>query len=160
MNELINEFLEFLNQENQYLSQVKLFLMGIPERIAAGEISQMDFQAFLEKYEVQNAHMVYEKNRFKEKIGEQLNIKTDQVSFRLLVHIGHREFEETGRVLLKHTNEISMLLMKISIFLKNFEKMQMEFKRLNSYLFQNDYSPRGLSAEHYCRPGRNFYGEA
>jgi hypothetical protein len=160
MDELIKEFSDFLADEYRYLNQVKVFLMGIPERISEGDTDHFEFQNFIEKYEVQNAHFLHEKNRFKERIGEQLNMKKEQVTFRLLVQLGHREFEETGRNVLKISNEITMLLLKISIFLRNFTKLQMEFKRLNGYLYQHDYSSRGMVVENSYHTGRNFHGEA
>jgi len=160
MNELINDFSEFLASENQYLSQVKLFLVGIPEQVTRGEMNHVEFQHFLEKYEVQNAHFIYEKKRFMEKIADALQIKTNQVSFRMLVQLGYREFESIGRNALKLSNEIRMLLIKISIFMKNFSKLQKEFKRLNGFIYQHDYSHQGVAAEHSYRPGRNYYGEA
>ncbi len=160
MNELLKEFFDFLNEEYMYLSQVKLFLNEIPLRIENGNIDELEFQGFLEKYEVQNSHFIYEKNRYKERISEKLHIKNEHFSFRLLVHIGHREFHELGQKVFKISNEISMQLLKIAIFLKNDQKMQREFKRLNSFLYQHDYSPMGIAVESVYRPGRNFYGEA
>ncbi len=160
MDELIRDFLDFLAAEYKYLDQVKVFLTDIPEMITDGRINELEFQNFIEKYEIQNAHLLYEKNRYKEKIGEKLNIKKEQVSFRLLVKMGYRDFDSIGRNELKISNEISMSLLRISIFLRNYAKLQYEFKRLNSFLFQHDYSSRGVAVEYTYRPGRNFYGEA
>lgn len=37
MNELVKKYLDFLDEEFQYLTKIKLFLLGIPELIANGE---------------------------------------------------------------------------------------------------------------------------
>jgi hypothetical protein len=42
--------------------------------------------------------------------------------------------------------------------MKNFSKLQREFMSLNNFLYQKDYSAKGV--EMHYDPGRNFYGEA
>lgn len=162
MKELMKDFLSFLSEEYGYLEEVKAFLVQIPELIANGRISQMEFQMFLEKYEVQTSRYLFERNKHIEAIAAQMHVPKDQVSFSLLVHVGYKEFEEKGLNLFKITNEIKMHLLKITIFLQNFAKMQLEFKRLNNFLYQKDYSPRSVKAEgpYNFNRGRNFYGEA
>lgn len=160
--EEIDNYLEFLNSEYDYLVKIKLFLVTVPEMIANGNINQLEFQGFMEKYEVETSGFMFRKSTHKELIAKKLHVKPDQVSFKLLVHLGYKEFEEKGRQVVKITNEISQGLNKIIIYLKNFSKMQQEFQRLNSFLYQEDYSPRGIGREtayNYNR-GRNFYGEA
>ena len=160
--EEIDNFLQFINSEHDYLVKVNLFLVGVPEMIVNGNINQMEFQGFMEKYEVETSSFMYRKNLYKETIAERLHIQPDQVTFKLLVHLGYKEFEEKGRMVVKITNDITLNLNKITIYLKNFSKMQQEFQRLNSFLYQEDYSRQGIgreSAYNYNR-GRNFYGEA
>lgn len=160
MKELIKEFSEFLAEEYRHLTRVKVFLMKVPRLIGEGEIDQIEFQNFLEKYEVQNSHFINEKKRFNHQIAEKLNIEPEEVSLSRLVRMGYRELNDIGHRVVRISNDISMLLLKISIFLKNFSRMQQEFKRLNHFLHQNDYSPRGVAMEPVYRTGRNFYGEA
>jgi hypothetical protein len=162
MKELTNEFLTFLSEEYDYLENVKSFLVEIPALIANGSISQMEFQMFLEKYEVQTSRYIFERNKYREGIAAKLHVKKDQVTFQLLVHVGYPEFEEKGLKLLKITNEIKMHLLKITIYLRNFAKMQLEFKRLNNFLYQKDYSPRSVETDgpYNFNRGRNFHGEA
>jgi hypothetical protein len=152
------KFLSFLAEEYDYLTKIKIFLIRIPELIAAGDINELEFQNFLEKYEVETAHFLHEKNRYKERIAKQLNIPVQQVTFNKLVQLGYREFEDKAWRVLKITNDINLLLVKISVYLRNFAKLQNEFKRLNSFLYQNDYSARGAPTSY--SPGRNFHGEA
>ena len=99
-----------------------------------------------------------EKNWHLEKIAEKLNIKKEQVNFKLLVTMGYKEFEDKGRRVLRISNEITLLLYKISVYMKNYLKPQQEFMRLNNFLYQKDYSPRGVEVPYH--PGKNFYGEA
>ncbi len=162
MKELTKDFLSFLCEEYSYLEKVKLFLAEIPQLIANGSISQMEFQMFLEKYEVETSRYLFERNKYKEQIALKLHVQKDQVTFKLLVHLGYTEFEEKGLNLLKITNEIKMFLMKISIYLQNFARMQLEFKRLNNFLYQKDYSPHSVKTEgpYNFNRGRNFHGEA
>jgi len=160
LNELITNFLNFLNEEYHSLVKIKVFLLGIPELISNGKINQLEFQNFLEKYELQTASMIYEKNRFKDQIAEKLSTSREEVNFKVLVNLGFHDFEDIGRRVLRISNEITLLLVKISVYLKNFTRMQQEFKRLNHFLSHNDYSPRGESAFTAYNPGRNFYGEA
>lgn len=162
MKELMNEFLSFLSEEYSYLEDVRSFLIEIPQLIANGSISQLEFQMFLEKYEVQTSRYIFERNRYREAIAARLHIQIDQVTFKLLVHVGYSAFEEKGLHLLKISNEIKMLLLKISIYLQNFAKMQLEFKRLNNFLYQKDYSPHSVKTDgpYNFNRGRNFYGEA
>jgi hypothetical protein len=162
MDELIKEYLSFLAEQYGYLTKIKLFLNRIPQMIVKGEVNQLEFQGFLEKYEVQNAHFIYEKNRFQQRIGERMRVTPEQVTFKLLVHVGHRQFEDKGRRLLRITNEIKMQLVKISIYMKNFARMQEDFRRLSNFLYQNDYTPRGTAGgnPYLTNTGRNYYGEA
>jgi hypothetical protein len=162
MNDVIKDFLEFLSDEYSYLLKIKLFLLEIPDLITNGNINELEFQGFLEKYEVETAKFVFEKNRHKELIANKLHIKPEQVTLKLLVHLGHNEFEEKGRKVLKISNDISMNLMKVAVYIRNFSKMQHEFQRLNNFLYQKDYTPSGVTrqnAYNYNR-GRNYYGEA
>lgn len=158
MKYAIEKFLNFLSEEYDYLTRIKLFLVRIPELIAKGDINELEFQQFMEKYEVETAHYVREKTRYKELIAKQSGIPADEVTFKMLEKLGYPEFADKGRRVLKISNEISLLLMKIAVYLRNFAKMQDEFRRLNSFLYQNDYSHRGASPSY--NPGRNFYGEA
>lgn len=154
----VGSFLNFLSEEYSYLTRIKLFLVNIPDLITTGEITQVEFQNFLEKFELETASFVYEKNRHKERISRLLNISPDELTFRQLVKLGFKEFEEKGFRVLRMTNEINMQLLKISVFMKNFSKLQSDFKRLNSFLYQNDYSARG--SETTYNPGGSLYMEA
>ncbi|HLP58821.1 MAG TPA: hypothetical protein VK186_08330 [Candidatus Deferrimicrobium sp.] len=162
MNEILTNFLKFLAEEYDYLVRIKLFLVGVPEMITTGKINEHEFRGFMEKYELETARLLFEKNRFKELIAAQLNIPPGQLSLKLLVNMGHKEFEEIGLQVLKITNEISLLLLKVSIYLANFSKLQNEFKRLNNFLYRNDYTAaaRGGEPAYNYTPGGKFYGEA
>jgi hypothetical protein len=89
-----------------------------------------------------------------------MNVAPEQVTFLLLARLGYRDFEEKGHRVLKVSNEIAMLLLKISIYMRNFSRLRQEFKHLNHFLYQNDYSSRGTAVENRYNPGKNFYGEA
>jgi len=162
MNEETKNYLTFLNEEFSYLLKIKLFLLEIPGMITRGDINQLEFQSFLEKYEMEMSRFLFEKNRHKENIAQKMRVKADQVTFKLLVHVGNKDFEAMGRKIVKITNEITMHLFKVSVYMQNFAKMQMEFKRLNSFLYQNDYSAAGLGRDNIYNfnSGRNFVGEA
>ncbi|MCX6580654.1 MAG: hypothetical protein NT166_10785 [Candidatus Aminicenantes bacterium] len=162
MNEILENFLKFLAEEYDYLVKIKLFLLDVPDMITTGKINEPEFRDFMEKYELETARFLFEKNRFKESIAGQLNIPPGQATFKMLVNLGRREFEETGAKVIKITNEISKLLLRISIYLDNFSKLQNKFKRFNNFLYRNDYSAaaRGVELSHNYTPGRNFYGEA
>jgi hypothetical protein len=157
-DEIIKEFLSFLAEKYQALTKIKLFLVGVPELFANGKITEQVFQTFLEKYELETAKFISEKNHYQQEIAKKLNITKEQVNFNLLVDLGHKEFKDISRKVLSISNEISLLLYKIAIYMKNFSKLQQEFIRLNNFLFQKDYSAKGV--EMSCDPGRNFYGEA
>ncbi|MCP4213733.1 MAG: hypothetical protein GY765_03705 [bacterium] len=158
MNKTTNDYLVFLNEQYKDLTKVKQFLSGVPKLLTSGMINQMEFQNFLEKYEMESAGLLFEENRLKQALADGLRIKPQQVSFKLLVKIGHREFEEIGRRVLRITNEIKMLMMKVAVYLKSFTRLQQEMASLNNFLYQEDYSARGV--ERPYTPGRRFYGEA
>jgi hypothetical protein len=155
---LVEDFLGFLNKKSQYLTNVKIFLLSIPELFPKGKISEMEFQNFMEKYEMETAAFLSEKNWYQEKIAEKLNVPKEQVTFKLLLNLGYNDFEATGRKVLRISNEITMLLFKISIYIKNYFKLQREFVGLNNFLYQKDYSARGMEMPYH--PGKTFYGEA
>lgn len=162
MNDILDNFLKFLAEEYDYLVKIKLFLVNVPDMITTGKINELEFRDFMEKYELETARFLFEKNRFKDSIAAQLNIPSAQVTFKVLVNLGRAEFEETGAKVIKITNEISKLLLKISIYLDNFSRLQNKFKRFNNFLYRNDYSAAALGVEpsYNYTPGRNFYGEA
>ncbi len=158
MKELMNGFSAFLLEEYNYLAQIKVFLQRMPELITSGQVTQFEFQNFLEKYELETYRFVAEKNKYKEQISQSLNIPVHQISFKLLVGMGFRQFQEVGRKVLRAANEISMLLMKVSVYMRTFSQMQGDFKRLNNFLYRKDYSVRGQESQY--DPGQNFYREA
>ncbi len=158
MNEIIIRFLQFLAEEHNYLVSIRKFLSEIPALITSGQITEFEFQNFLEKHELQTARFIFDKNQYRAEIAKSINTAAENINFKLLVKMGFREFESKGRKVLKISNEISRELVKISIFLRNFSKLQTELKRLNNFLIQKDYSPRGVESTY--APGRNFYGEA
>ena len=158
LNEIVTEFAGFLERKYHYLTRIKLFLVGVPELFTDNKINQVEFQNFMDKYELETARYLSEKNWYQEKIAEHLNIKKEQVNFKLLVNLGFSEFEDKGRNVLRISNEITLLLFKIAVYMKNYLKLQREFSRLNTFLDQKDYSPRGVQVS--VSPGRNFYGEA
>lgn len=160
MKETVRNFLTFLSEEYSYLTKIKIFLVKIPKLITDGDINELEFQNFLEKYELETSRFVYEKNRYKEKIAEELNLKPEQITFRMLVSMGFDDFRDKGRRVLRITNEITLLLLKTSIYMKNFSNLQREFRRLNNFLYQSDYNARGTEPSHTYRPGGKFYGEA
>lgn len=160
MKETVRNFLTFLSEEYSYLTKIKIFLIKIPKLITNGDINELEFQEFLEKYELETSRFVFEKNRYKEKLAEELNLRQDQVNFRMLVSMGFDEFRDKGRRVLRITNEITLLLLKTSVYIKNFSNLQREFKRLNTFLYQGDYNARGTEPSHTYRPGGKFYGEA
>lgn len=160
MDALINDFLNFLSEEYSYLVKIKVFLVNVPQMITGNKINEVEFQAFLEKYEVETSRYVFERKRFKDQIAQKLNIPAEQVNFTYLVRLGYREFDEKARRVLRITNDINQLLFKIAIFLRNFHRLQQEFKRLNSFLYQHDYTSRGQTVASAYTPGKNFYGEA
>jgi len=160
MKETVQNFLAFLSEEYSYLTKIKIFLVKIPGLITDGDINELEFQEFLEKYELESSRFVYEKNRYKEKIAGELNLEPEQITFRMLANMGFDEFRDKGRQVLRITNEITLLLLKTSIYMKNFSNLQREFRRLNNFLYQRDYNARGTEPSHSYRPGGKFYGEA
>lgn len=160
MDTLVNDFLNFLADEYRYLVKIKVFLVGVPKLITESKINEQEFQVFLEKYEVETAHYLFEKKRFLEQIAQRLKVSVQQVNFKYLVRLGYQGFNDKGRRVLRITNEIKQLLIKVAIFLRNFQRMQQEFRRLNSFLYQHDYSSMGHSKDVAYTPGRNYYGEA
>jgi len=158
MDTLMKEFSDFLAEELQFLTNIKLFLARVPELLTSGEITQIEFQEFLEKYEIETARFLFEKNDYKDQIAEKLAISPAYFTFNLLAQLGFREFEDLSRRIFKAANEIGVQLVKVSIYLKNFTKLQQDFRRLNNFLYQKDYSLRGVDSPY--SPGRNFYREA
>lgn len=162
LDEHVNQYLQFLSQEYSYLVKIKLFLLDVPGMIADGNINELEFQGFMEKYEVETSRFLFEKNRHRQTIADLLHIPLDKVTFKFLVSLGYREFENKGHRVLKITNEITMQLLKVSVYIRSFAQMNQEMKRLNNFLYQSDYSPNGLESHgtySYSR-GRNFVGEA
>ena len=157
-DEIIKDFSSFLEEKYQAFVKIKRFLVGIPELFANGNITHLEFQNFMEKYELETARFISEKNQYQQEIAEKLHIAKEQVNFKSLVNLGYREFRDTGRKVLSISNEITLLLYKISIYMKNYAKLQQEFMRLNNFLYQKDYSAKGVEMSY--DPGRNFYGEA
>ena len=160
MNETVRDFLAFLSEEYSYLTKIKIFLVKIPRLITDGDINELEFQEFMEKYELESSRFVYEKNRYREKIAGELNLEPGQISFRMLASMGFDEFRDIGHRVLQITNEITLLLLKTSIYMKNFSNLQREFRRLNNFLYQGDYNARGTEPSQPYRPGGKFYGEA
>ncbi len=160
MKETVRNFLTFLSEEYGYLTKIKIFLIKIPKLITNGDINELEFQNFLEKYELETSRFLFEKNRHKEKIAEELNLKPEQVTFRMLVSMGFDDFRDKGHRVLRITNEISLLLLKTSVYIKNFSNLQREFRRLNNFLYQGDYNARGTEPSHSYRPAGKSYGEA
>ncbi len=152
----VYKFLNFLNEEYNYLTRIKIFLGKVPAMIMSGEINQVEFQNFLEKYELENSRFVFDKNRYREEIGGCLSMPAQAVTFKVLVSRGFREFENIGRRVLRIANEIKMLLVKITVYMKNFARMQQEFQRLNAFILQSDYSARGAEANYNYNPGKNL----
>jgi hypothetical protein len=157
-DEVVNQFLTFLDEKYAYLTRIKLFLAGVPDLFTNGQITGTEFQTFLEKYELETAKFLAEKQWYQEKIAEGLNLEAEQITFKLLVSLGFNEFEEKGRRVLRISNEITLLLFKISIYMKNFLKLQREFMQVNNFLVQKDYSAKGVEISY--DPGRTFYREA
>lgn len=160
MKETVRNFLNFLSEEYSYLTNIKLFLLKIPKLITSGDINELEFQRFLEKYELETLRFVQERNQFKENIAEELHLRPEQVTYKMLVSMGFDDFTELGSRVLRMTNEITMLLLKTSVYLKNFSRLQGEFMRLNNFLYRHDYSARGTESSYNYKPGMNFYGEA
>ena len=162
LDEYVNQYLQFLSEEYGYLVKIKLFLLDMPGMITGGNINELEFQGFMEKYEVETSRYLFEKNRHRKAIAEVLRIPIEEITFKFLVGLGYREFENKGHRVLKITNEITMQLLKVSVYIRSFSQMNQEMKRLNNFLYQSDYSPSGLDTQgaySYSR-GRNFYGEA
>lgn len=160
MKETVRNFLNFLSEEYSYLTNIKLFLLKIPKLITSGDINELEFQRFLEKYELETLRFVQERNQFKENIAGELHLRPEQVTYKMLVSMGFDDFTELGSRVLRMTNEITMLLLKTSVYLKNFSRLQGEFMRLNNFLYRHDYSARGTESSYNYKPGMNFYGEA
>jgi hypothetical protein len=162
LDETVNQFSKFLSEEYGYLLKIKLFLLDVPGMITAGNINELEFQGFLEKYEVETSRFLFEKNRYKEEIAGLLNVPREQVTFKLLVSLGYLEFDNKAHRVLKIANEITMNLLKVSVFIRNFARMNQEMKRLNTFLYQEDYSPTGMETggSYTYQRGGNFYGEA
>lgn len=162
LDEYVNQYLQFLSQEYGYLVKIKLFLLDVPGMIADGNINELEFQGFMEKYEVETSRYLFEKNRHRQDIADLLRISRDEVTFKFLVGLGYREFENKGHRVLKISNEITMQLLKVSVYIRSFAQMNQEMKRLNNFLYQSDYSPTGMETQNaysYSR-GRNYVGEA
>jgi hypothetical protein len=149
-----------LSEEYSYLTKIKIFLIKIPGLITNGDINELEFQNFLEKYELETSRFLYEKNRYKDKIADELKLKPEQVTFRMLVSMGFEDFRDKGHRVLRITNEITLLLLKTSVYMKNFSNLQREFRRLNNFLYQGDYNARGTEPSHSYSPGGKFHGEA
>lgn len=160
MKETIREFSALLKNELNFLLAVKAFLATIPEALEKGDVLIRDFQLFMEKYEYDSHCLLAEKNHLLKEIAALLNIAVENLNLPLLVNMGYGEFEDIQIKIHKTTNEVSLQLLKISIFLKNYARLNTEQLGFNSFLFQSNYSDSLTNKKFNSRKGQRFYGEA
>jgi len=144
MNELINDFLGFLDDELNYLTGVSNFLETIPKLITENRIKEYEFGNFLEKYELELYRIASKKKSFFMRLAHYYNIDVVELNLSYLIKMGHKEFIDTGRNIIKLSNRIKLLLLKVSIYLEKFKQLNTNMKTLNKFLFQNNYASDGI----------------
>jgi len=71
--------------------------------------------------------------------------------------LGYTEFSELGRKIIPLAQENSNLLLQVSVYLKNYARLNQAFMGLNNFFRRESYSP----AEMRRNPiGQNFFSEA
>lgn len=143
MIDAVNDFYAFLDEETKRLLKIRDFLMTIPERITTGEITSFEFQNFVETYELETYRFHNTKMDHMRKVTVALNIPAEELSFQTLIKMGYTDFNKIAPEFIAITNQIKSMLLKTTIFIKNFMRLNQELMRLNNYLLQNDYSRKG-----------------
>lgn len=155
MNELINNFSTFLTKECEELERIKTFLFELPDQISHGRTHAFDFQKYLEQHEIKTRRILEEKNRYLSTIAQHMNAPEEKVTLDFLYRLGYEEFHRLKVKLNQLSTEIAYLLLKCSIFLKNYARMNSKFKQINNFLLQSDYTIRGENPEkstmNFCR---------
>ncbi len=154
----VKDFYDFLDVETKRLLKIRDFIATIPDRITRGEITTIEFQNFVETYELETYKFHNTKQDHIKKVTESLNIPAEELSFQLLVKMGYTDFIKLAPEFIAITDQIKSMLLKTSIFIKNFMRLNQELMKLNNYLLQNDYSRQGREkSDHHSY---SFYREA
>jgi len=142
MNGVIKEFFVFLENELSYLENVSKFLDSVPKLITGNRIDSYEFGNYLEKYELEVYRIASQKK------GLLLQLAAS----------GHKEFIEMGKKIFAVSNRIKFTLLKVSIYLSKFTKLNNDLKKVNRFLFQDNYSASGIEKKE--QKNSLFFSEA
>lgn len=158
MNGVIKEFFVFLEGELAYLNNVNKFLESVPKLITGNKIDSFEFGNFLEKYEMEVYKIASRKKNILIKIAAYYKIDVVELNFTYISNSGHKEFIELGREVFRISNKIKFTLLKVSIYLTKFSKLNNDLKSVNRFLFQDNYSSNGI--EKKDQKNSIFFSEA
>ena len=158
MEGIIKAFYELLENELTYLETVNRFLETVPSLIAHNKITNYEFNNFLEQYELEVYRIATEKKRYFIQIAKYLNIEIADLSFNLIAKAGYREFLDIGKRIIRISNKIKLTLLKVSIYISKFSKLNSDLGKINQFLLQNNYSAKGTETQEHR--SSMFVGEA
>ncbi len=158
MNGVIKEFYMFLKIELGYLETVNKFFESIPKLITENKVDSFEFGNFLEKYEIEIYKIASNKKSLLMRIAEYYNIDVTEVNLTYISNAGHKEFVEIGKKIFSLSNKIKYTLLKASIYLTKFSQLNNELKKVNRFLFQDNYAANGI--ENKDQKNSIFFSEA
>lgn len=149
MNGVIKDFFVFLENELSYLEKVSQFLDSVPKLITGNRIDSYEFGNYLEKYELEVYRIASQKKGLLLQLAAYYKIDVTDVSFTYISNSGHKEFLQIGKKIFDISNRIKFTLLKVSIYLAKFTKLNNDLKKVNRFLFQDNYSASGIEKKEY-----------
>lgn len=143
MDEPVAGLYRVLQEECVYLHEILQVLAALPQVIAAGESSRIDFQNVLEKHEVRMATLLREKEEWLLRTAAYFQMPAGRVSCHFLSRMGYPEFEEVGLTAIRLTGQLSQRMIEVSVYLRNFARLHRAFYVLNRQFERSSYSPLG-----------------
>lgn len=144
--ETMNMLKDALNKELAYYQQISQFLAGLPARFETQGQADNTVLQLISTLEIEGATRRLYRDHVWQKACAETKGEFDEarLSADLLARIGQ---EETARLLLKTQQwayTIQRQLVKVVIFLKNFNRLNQQFLRFHDTLSNPAYSGRGL----------------
>lgn len=162
MNEVIDDvlkkFYEFLELELTYLKDANNFLKTIPDMIVKNKLKDFEFGNFIEKYEMEVYKIALKKKDFLIEISEYYGVDANEISITYLDKVSDFGYMNLKKEIIKLSNMIVDNLLKVSIYLNRFAKLNGDLKKINGFLYQGNYASDGEGIK--GRKKSIFYSEA